>query len=81
MISSVLVEPWPLFSDHSLVTAITSYELGKPPQKEEIHLLDCGKILKNLNFNQVDWAEIKAELDKQGKHENSIHKNHSQSIT
>ena len=63
MISSVMVESWPLFTDHKLVTAFTSYELGSVPQKEEIHLLDCGRRLKNLNFNKAQWAEIHAELE------------------
>ena len=38
--------------------SIHNFEIGTAPQKEEIHLLDCGKILKNLNFNKAKWKEI-----------------------
>ena len=59
LISSVSVESWPKFTDHSLVTAFTSFELGNCPQKEEIDLLDCGT---RLNFNKAQWVEVQAEL-------------------
>ena len=62
MISSVSVESWPAFTDHKLVTAYTSFELGTAPEKEEIHLLECGRKLKRLNFNKAEWAEVQAEL-------------------
>ena len=58
----VSVEAWPAFKDHKLVTAFTSYTLGKEPDKEEMHLLECGKRLKKLNFNKAEWEEIRAEL-------------------
>ena len=62
LISSVSVEPWPSFTDHKLVTAFTSYEIGSCPQKEEVHLLECGRRLKRLNFNKAQWVEVQAEL-------------------
>ena len=58
LISSVSVEAWPLFTDHKLVTAFTSFELGASPHKEEIHLLECGRGLKKLNFNKAQWVEV-----------------------
>ena len=62
LISSVAVEPWPAFTDHKLVTAFTSFALGTEPGKEEMHLLECGKRLKRLNFNKAQWVEVQAEL-------------------
>ena len=62
LVSSVMVESWPAFTDHKLVTASTSFILGTEPEKEEIHLLECGKRLKKLNFNKAEWVEVQAEL-------------------
>ena len=62
LISSVAVEPWPAFTDHKLVTAFPSFALGTEPGKEEMHLLECGKRLKRLNFNKAQWVEVQAEL-------------------
>ena len=46
LFSSVAVEAWPAFTDHKIVTAYTSFVLGAEPDKEEFHLLECGKKLK-----------------------------------
>ena len=62
LISSVSVESWPRFTDHKLVTACVSYQLGAGLDTEEKHLLDCGRRLKALNFNKAPWVEIQAEL-------------------
>ena len=62
LISSVTVESWPAFTDHKLVSAFTSFDLGTEPMKEDIHLLECGKRLKKLNFNKAQWVEVQAEL-------------------
>ena len=62
LISLVTVESWPRFSDHSLVTANVSYQLGAKMEHAESHLLDSGRRLKALNFNKARWVEIKAEL-------------------
>ena len=62
LFSSVSVEAWPSFTDHKIVTAFTSFQLGSDPQHEEVHLLDCGRRLKKLNFNKAAWVEIQAEL-------------------
>ena len=62
LFSSVSVEAWPSFTDHKIVTAFTSFELGSDPQHEEVRLLDCGRRLKKLNFNKAAWVEIQAEL-------------------
>ena len=62
LISTVAVESWPSFSDHKLVIACTSFDIGTEPDKKEVHLLECGKRLKQLNFNKAQWVEVQAEL-------------------
>ena len=64
LVSSVVVEPWPTFTDHNIVTANVSYQLEKVQAVEETHLLDSGKKLKKLNFNKAPWQQIQAELRK-----------------
>ena len=61
-VSSVSVESWPRFTDHKLVTANVSYQLGASVDTKETHLLECGRRLKMLNFNKAPWVEIQAEL-------------------
>ena len=63
LISSVSVESWPSFTDHKLVKAFTSFELGSCPERHEVHLLESGRRLKNLNFNNAQWVEVQAELN------------------
>ena len=63
LVSSVSVDPWPRFTDHSIVTANVSYHLRPEVHAEETHLLDSGKRLKALNFNKAKWVEIQTELN------------------
>jgi hypothetical protein len=53
LVGSVTVESWPGFTDHRLVTAVTSFVLGTEPANEDVHLLECGKRLKSLSFNKA----------------------------
>ena len=62
LVSSVSVESWPRFTDHRLVIANVSYQLGDGVDIKESYLLDCGRRLKRLNFNKAPWIEIQAEL-------------------
>ena len=62
LVSSVSVEAWPAFTDHSVVSAVVSYKLEKEQDLEESHLLESGRRLKKLNFNKAPWPEIQAEL-------------------
>ena len=55
-------EPFPSFTDHSIVTASVSYQLEQHELPEETHLLESGKRLKKLDFNKAPWPEIKKEL-------------------
>ena len=62
LVSSVSVEYWPGLTDHNIVTANVSYRTAKTLEIKEKHLLECGRRLKQLNFNKAPWVEIKAEL-------------------
>ena len=62
--SSVSVEDWPCFTDHSIVTAVVSYKLEKEKESEDSHLLESGRRLKKLNFTKAPWTEIQVELRK-----------------
>ena len=62
LVSSVSVEAWPRFTDHKIVTACVSYQVGADPAIKEKYLLECGRRLKKLNFNKAPWEEIKHEL-------------------
>ena len=62
--SSVSVEDWPAFADHSIVIAAVSYKLEKEVILEEINLLESGQRLKKVNLNITPWPEIQAELRK-----------------
>ena len=63
LVSSIAVEPWPRFTDHSLVTASVSYKFGSSTKSKESHLLESGRRLKALNFYKAPWVEIQAELN------------------
>ena len=62
LVSSVSVEAWPRFTDHKIVTANVSYQVGEDHSAKEKYLLECGRRLKKLNFNKASWSEIKHEL-------------------
>jgi hypothetical protein len=62
LVSSVAVEPWPSFTDHSIVKASVSFKLEAEKDLEETHLLESGKRLKKLNFNKAPWPEIQKQL-------------------
>ena len=47
IVSSVVVEDWPLFTDHKVVLAHTTFEFGrKLAPREEVHLLFIEAILR-----------------------------------
>ena len=57
------MEAWPAFTDHKVVTAHSTYQLGRQPQeKKTVHLLETGKRLKQLDFHLADWSLVKSEL-------------------
>ena len=65
LVSAVHVEDWPVFTDHKIVIAHSTFRLQKQEApKEQIHLLAIGKKLKSLDFNKADWEKVNAELSK-----------------
>ena len=64
VISSVVVDNFPLISDHKLITANLAYQTEVQEENlEEMHLTDSGSRLKKLNINMADWPAIQAELE------------------
>ena len=63
LISNVAVEDWPTFTDHKVVIAHTTFQLGRQEEvREDMHLLESGKRFKQLDFNKAEWSQIKSEL-------------------
>ena len=64
VISSVVVDNFPLISDHKLITANLAYQTEVQEENlEEMHLTDSGSRLKKLNINMADWPAIQTELE------------------
>ena len=65
LISSVVVEEWPAFTDHRTIVAHSTYRLGRQEEThEEVHLLEVGRRMKKIDFNKADWGQVKLELGK-----------------
>ena len=63
LVSTVTVEDWPSFTDHKVVVAHSTFQLGRQEEgRESVHLLESAKVLKQLDFNKADWALVKSEL-------------------
>jgi hypothetical protein len=56
------VTPYLEFSDHSVITATTSYKVKQEVSKEPQFLLDSGRRLKKLDFHRAPWPAIRARL-------------------
>ena len=63
LVSNIQVDSFKDFTDHSVVSATTSYRLGREVKKEENYLLDSGKRFKLLDFSKAPWPEIKYKLN------------------
>ena len=45
------------------MTAHSTYQLGRQSEvKENVHLLEIGGKLKQLDFHKADWCSVKSEL-------------------
>ena len=53
LVSNIQVDSFPDFTDHSVVTAITSYRLDTEVKKDEQFLLDSGKRFNKLDFSKA----------------------------
>ena len=63
LVSTYTVEDWPSFSDHKIVIVHTTFYLGgETESREETHLLESGRKLKQLDFHKADWSQIKTDL-------------------
>ena len=62
LISNTVVDTFRDISDHSVVTAITSYRLAKEADKAEQFLLESGKKLRHLDYSKAPWLKIRAKL-------------------
>ena len=58
LISSIQVDTFPDITDHSVVTATTSFRLEKEQAKKEEFLLESGKRFRQLDFAKAPWPEI-----------------------
>ena len=62
LISNIVVDTFRDISDHSVVTAATSYRLRKEAVKDEQFLLESGKKLRHLDFSKAPWPTVRAKL-------------------
>ena len=62
LISNVLVDTFKDFTDHSVITATTTYRLDREVNKEEQFLLDSGQRFKRLDFNKAPWPNIQKRM-------------------
>jgi hypothetical protein len=55
VVGTISVQSWPAFTDHKVVTAHSTYQLGRQSEvKENVHLLEIGGKLKQLDFHKAD---------------------------
>ena len=63
LVTDILVEDWPDFSDHRLVKGLTNFSLGKVEgTKVEHHLTETARYYKALNFKRAPWQAVKEQL-------------------
>ena len=64
LISNVLVDSFTDISDHSVITANTTYSHDCQATKEEQFLLESGRRFKKLDFSKAPWPDIQKRLKK-----------------
>jgi hypothetical protein len=62
LVSDIKVTPYLEFTDHSVLTAATSYKVKEEKGKEQMFLLDSGRRLKALDFPRAPWPAVRARL-------------------
>ena len=62
LVSHISTDEFPLFTDHKVVSIMVNYVLGEQPSKEEMFMLDSGRIFRRLDFSKAPWFEIRQEL-------------------
>ena len=62
LVSNIMLDSFKEFTDHSVVTAITSFNLTRDVEKEEIFLLESGRRFKQLDFTKAPWPDVQTRL-------------------
>ena len=62
LLSDIKVTPYLEFTDHSIITATTSYKVKEEKSKEHMFLLESGRRLKALDFPRAPWPAVRARL-------------------
>ena len=62
LVSSIQVDTFKDITDHSVVTATTSFQLGPEVNKPGAYLLESGRSFHLLDFSQAPWPEIQRRL-------------------
>ena len=62
LVSNTIVDTFSDISDHSVVTATTSFSLSREADKEEVFLLESGRRLRQLDFSKAPWPKVRARL-------------------
>ena len=62
LVTDIEVTPYLQFTDHSVITAATSYKVQEVRSKEPMHLLDSGRRLLALDFPRAPWPAVRAAL-------------------
>ena len=62
LVSSVMVDSFSEFTDHGVVTATTTYRLGKELVKDEQFLLESGQRFRKLDFSKAPWPRLQTRL-------------------
>ena len=62
LVSTVHIDPFQSMTDHSVVTATTSYRIASEEIKERSFLLESGRRFHKLDLSKAPWAEIKRKL-------------------
>ena len=62
LVTNIVVDTFRDITDHSVVTATTSFTAGCEVEKEESFLLESGRRLWKLDFSNAPWASIQQRL-------------------
>jgi hypothetical protein len=57
LVTHMNMEPFPEFTDHSVLSVEVNYKLGVPPNKDRMFLLD--RRLHKLDFTKAPWPDIR----------------------
>ena len=61
-VSHIGLEPFPVFTDHSVLSIMVNCKLETTPNKEQMFILDSARRLNKLDFSKAPWLDIKKRL-------------------